>query len=250
MKWQKIRWLSEAEIRNILTRHKVSDHKPAMEDTNRNKTVTGEVETEMHFLLRCKLLSDVRTTYFNQFRSVFQWAKQHDKIRSSPRRRTRGLSGCPAYIKMSEDQDWRTPARVVLYSCLLNWVEIKWTDTDTVFSVDIFWYISKLYVYCEWMNIECCHVPFLNGAITWFSYICRYGCLPTAMSTSTVCPALSSMEVPQHLGSVILNQPMGRGLFWPWDLQAIPSTDVQFPVPCMPSLLACCTLLICAGSCQ
>lgn len=55
-----------------------------MEDTNRNKTVTGEVETEMHFLLRCKLLSDVRTTYFNQFRS-----------------------------------------RVVLYSCLLNWVEIK-----------------------------------------------------------------------------------------------------------------------------
>lgn len=151
---------------------------------------------------------------------------------------------------LSEDQDWRTPARVVLYSCLLNWVEIKWTDTDTVFSVDIFWYISKLYVYCEWMNIECCHVPFLNGAITWFSYICRYGCLPTAMSTSTVCPALSSMEVPQHLGSVILNQPMGRGLFWPWDLQAIPSTDVQFPVPCMPSLLACCTLLICAGSCQ
>lgn len=50
--------------------HQVSDHKPAMEDTN--KTVTGEVETEMHFLLRCKLFSDVRTTYFNQFRSVFQ----------------------------------------------------------------------------------------------------------------------------------------------------------------------------------
>lgn len=93
---------------------------------------------------------------------------------------------------LSEDQDWRTPARVVLYSCLLNWVEIKWTDTDTVFSVDIFWYISKLYVYCEWMNIECCHVPFLNGAITWFSYICRYGCLPTAISTVLAINSLSS----------------------------------------------------------
>lgn len=42
------------------------------------------------------------------------------------------------------------------------------------------------------MNIECCHVPFLNGAITWFSYICRYGCLPTAMSTVLAINSLSS----------------------------------------------------------
>lgn len=96
-------------------------------------------------------------------------------------------------LRDSEDQDWHTPACVVLYSCLLNWVEIKWIETDTVFPIDIFWYISKLYVYCEWMNIECCHVPFPNGAITWFSYMAVFPCLSaTAMSSLLAITSLSS----------------------------------------------------------
>jgi len=68
--------------RQILTRYRLSDHKLAIE-TGRHKKLwqpkenrtcdhclTGEVETEMHFLLKCEAFKDTRDLYFNKFNYI------------------------------------------------------------------------------------------------------------------------------------------------------------------------------------
>ena len=68
--------------RQILTRYRLSDHKLAIETGRHKKSwqpkesrtcdhcLTGEVETEMHFLLQCEAFKDTRNLYFNKFNHI------------------------------------------------------------------------------------------------------------------------------------------------------------------------------------
>ena len=67
--------------RQMLTKYRLSDHHLAIEKGRLKKTwlpkenricdhcSTGEVETEMHFLLQCEELDEIRNTYFSKFSS-------------------------------------------------------------------------------------------------------------------------------------------------------------------------------------
>ena len=68
--------------RQILTKYRLSDHQLAIETGRHKKSwqpkenricghcSTGEVETEMHFLLQCETFIDIRNSYCNKFNSV------------------------------------------------------------------------------------------------------------------------------------------------------------------------------------
>ena len=67
--------------RQMLTKYRLSDHHLAIEKGRLKKSwqpkenricdhcLTGEVETEMHFLLQCEQFNEIRNNYFNKFSS-------------------------------------------------------------------------------------------------------------------------------------------------------------------------------------
>ncbi|MGH0192693.1 UNVERIFIED_CONTAM: hypothetical protein FKN15_021413 [Acipenser sinensis] len=69
----------DTKQRQILTKYRLSDHSLAIEKGRHRQTwlpkeerlcghcETGEVETEMHFLLQCNKYSEKRQTYFRKF---------------------------------------------------------------------------------------------------------------------------------------------------------------------------------------
>ncbi len=89
----------DGKQRQILTRFRLSDHKLEIEKGRLKKSwqpkenrvcghcSTGEVETEMHFLLQCKTFNDIRNIYFNKFNSVISHFKElndHSKLKILP----------------------------------------------------------------------------------------------------------------------------------------------------------------------
>ena len=78
--------------RQILTRYRLSDHQLAIEtgrykkswQPKENRTcgqcLTGEVETERHFLLQCKTFEETRNIYFNKFTSVIPGFKELNEL--------------------------------------------------------------------------------------------------------------------------------------------------------------------------
>ena len=76
----------------MLSRYRLSDHKLAIEIGRYKKSWqpkenracghcwTGEVETEMHFLLKCETFNHIRNIYFNKFNSVISHFQELDEL--------------------------------------------------------------------------------------------------------------------------------------------------------------------------
>ncbi|KAF7665457.1 hypothetical protein LDENG_00143140 [Lucifuga dentata] len=77
--------------RQILTKYRLSDHSLAIETGRHRKSwlppedricshcMTGEVETEMHFLLKCNKYKHIRIEYFNKLNSIIpNFTELHD----------------------------------------------------------------------------------------------------------------------------------------------------------------------------
>ena len=71
--------VGDSKQRQILTKYRLSDHSLAIEKGRHKKWLpkeqricghctTGEVETEMHFLLYCEKCENIRQNYFNKFK--------------------------------------------------------------------------------------------------------------------------------------------------------------------------------------
>ena len=92
MNWQSIFTQSEIQSRDrFLTKYRLSDHSLAIEKGRYKKAwlprdqricghcTTGEVETEMHFLLHCPKYEEIRQQYFSIFaKKVPNFSFQND----------------------------------------------------------------------------------------------------------------------------------------------------------------------------